>query len=52
MNQTRCASARRGSGAATTESITKTIRDHFEMDDVLVLVYTTASETAKQLEGL
>lgn len=36
----------------TTASITKTIRDQFETDDLLVLVYTTASETEKQLEGL
>lgn len=36
----------------TTESIAGTIRKHFETDDVVVLVYTTASETEKLLEGL
>jgi zinc protease len=38
--------------ALTVESIAKTIRTHFKTDDVLVLVYTTATETEKQLEGL
>ena len=38
--------------ALTTESIKKTIHDHFETDDVLILVYTTASETEGKLQGL
>lgn len=36
----------------TTETISNAIRKHFDTDDVIVLVYTTASETEKQLEGL
>lgn len=36
----------------TGEAISNTIRKHFETDDVIVLVYTTASETEKQLTGL
>jgi zinc protease len=38
--------------AVTTQSLANTIRKHFDSDDVLVLVYTTAAETEKQLEGL
>jgi zinc protease len=38
--------------AVTIDSLTNTIRKHFDSDDVIVLVYTTASETEKQLEGL
>lgn len=38
--------------AVTTESIQKTIRDHFETDDVVILVYTTAAETEAGLQGL
>lgn len=36
----------------TLESLTGTIRKHFDSDDAIVLVYTTASETEKLLEGL
>ncbi|HYH10266.1 MAG TPA: pitrilysin family protein [Thermoanaerobaculia bacterium] len=38
--------------AVTTESIAGIIRKHFDSDDAIVLVYTTASDTEKQLEGL
>jgi zinc protease len=36
----------------TTADIAPVIRKHFEADNVLVLVFTTASETRKQLDGL
>jgi zinc protease len=36
----------------TTADIGPVIRKHFEMDNVTVLVFTTASETRKQLDGL
>lgn len=38
--------------AVTMASLAGTIRKHFDSDDVIVLVYTTASETEKLLEGL
>jgi zinc protease len=38
--------------ALTTESIRKTIGDHFEAGNVLILLYTTASETEAKLQGL
>jgi zinc protease len=38
--------------ALTVADISPVIRKHFEADNVLVLVYTTASETKAQLEGL
>ncbi len=38
--------------AVTPESIKKTIADHFESNNVLILLYTTAAETESKLNGL